>query len=538
MGKPYVRKTERSNSYKSLQLQEAVIKVNSGEMTIRAASRFYKIPRATIFDYKNGRRHTSSGGGGRRSDLGIETECHLADCLKVMSRCGFGLSRKDVLRCVGEYVELKNIKTRFKDGIPGKDWFVSFKKKYNLTLKKPEVMESKRVKQQSDPFIVYDFYDRLAEVFQELNLYDSPARIANCDETFFCSDASKGKVVAEVNTSTFICTPGPGRQNTTVLACGFADASLMPPLIIHQSKQLWKNWMPKEAFPDTSYAHSTKGWITSDIFYDWFAHEFVPFARSRSPCLLLMDGHASHMSLAVIEEAKKENITILVLPPHLSHQLQPLDKTFFKPLKLKWDANLCKWQREHYGMHVNKREFSVLVGKCWKDVDLGWLRKGFLSTGIFPFNRSKYPVALLDQAALQRYQEEHPPSVAQDANQFRGSDGEPSSSSTAAIPSDLPDGEPPEETLTASAFQRLLLKEVKQVKVPEKKRKKVRTTAAVITREKSKDKAENESLIAYSESDDELPVPPPLRVRVLQLMPAHTSTTNGRAAKKPARYRE
>ena len=49
--------------------------------------------------------------------------------------------------------------------------------------------------------------------------------------------------------------------------------------------------------------------------------------------LLIMDGHGSHITANVIAFCMKHAIDLLILPPHTSHKLQPLDVSIFAPLK-------------------------------------------------------------------------------------------------------------------------------------------------------------------------------------------------------------
>ena len=43
------------------------------------------------------------------------------------------------------------------------------------------------------------------------------------------------------------------------------------------------------------------------------------------PVLLIQDGHASHMSIGLIELARANDVHLLCLPAHTTHILQPLD---------------------------------------------------------------------------------------------------------------------------------------------------------------------------------------------------------------------
>ena len=51
---------------------------------------------------------------------------------------------------------------------------------------------------------------------------------------------------------------------------------------------------------------------------------------------------------------------MLSIPPHTSHRLQPLDKTFFGPLKPFYNREIDKWLVSNLGKRVNNWELSEL----------------------------------------------------------------------------------------------------------------------------------------------------------------------------------
>ncbi len=75
--------------------------------------------------------------------------------------------------------------------------------------------------------------------------------------------------------------------------------------------------MQNGAVPGTVFKVSDTGWITFEFFI-----KSIPPAR---PVLLIEDGHGSHVTLDVIDLARKNDIHLLSLPSHTSHILQPLD---------------------------------------------------------------------------------------------------------------------------------------------------------------------------------------------------------------------
>lgn len=54
-----------------------------------------------------------------------------------------------------------------------------------------------------------------------------------------------------------------------------------------------------------------------------------------NPCLLTLDGRYSHTrNIDLLKLARENGVTIISLPPHSNHKMQPVDITFVGPLKL------------------------------------------------------------------------------------------------------------------------------------------------------------------------------------------------------------
>lgn len=416
MPRNYNRKTDRKK-YSEEHFQEALSRIRSGELGVKLCSRLYSIPGSTLRDHMKGRRGklgSNKGGGGKGTALSKEEETNLATCLRTMSKWGFGLSRNEVLDIVQEYVKRNNIKTPFKNQRPGEDWWLGFKSRHNLSIKKPEPLEHARRLQGADPFVVYGFYDLLEHEIKSLGIVGRPDLIYNCDETSFPHDPSKTKVVTGTGNLCHRVTAGSGRENTSVLACVNAAGRKLPPLIIFRAKNLWDQWIPRnDEYPNTGYVASPKGWMTAEIFENWFEMRFLSEIGPDRPVLLIFDGHTSHVSPKLVECAIKNNISIIKLPPHTSHILQPLDVSCFKGLKAKWDSLLTTWQRDNIGCRPNKAQFAKLLAKSWNALTEQNIKSGFAATGIYDptleselkINNHAIAEATFDPSKLKLYKE-------------------------------------------------------------------------------------------------------------------------------------
>ena len=81
------------------------------------------------------------------------------------------------------------------------------------------------------------------------------------------------------------------------------------------------------------YGCSDKGWNTIQLFESWLSDHFLTNAVSARPLMLILDGYSTHNQPDVIHYAREKDVIILCLPPHTTHETQPLDFAKFSPLK-------------------------------------------------------------------------------------------------------------------------------------------------------------------------------------------------------------
>lgn len=142
--------------------------------------------------------------------------------------------------------------------------------------------------------------------------------------------------------------------------------------------------------------------MTSVIFHHWFK-QFCKLVKERT-LILLYDDHMAHLDEETINFAKEENITVIKLPPHTTDVLQQLDKCCFRSLKYEWDLILVDWFRINCRT-LQKSEFVNILCEVWQNgLKPDNIISGFRSTGIYPSDRTKYPVPRFDPEKFRRYQ--------------------------------------------------------------------------------------------------------------------------------------
>lgn len=121
---PKTRKT-----YQEKDVQEALLAIKNGQMSKKAASKNYKIPRSTL-QFRLSENFTKARPG-PATVLTEEEESTIVEWLKVSQEKGFPKRKEDVLFSVQEFLKQSNREHPFgSEAIPGKGWFRSFLKRY------------------------------------------------------------------------------------------------------------------------------------------------------------------------------------------------------------------------------------------------------------------------------------------------------------------------------------------------------------------------------------------------------------------------
>lgn len=221
-------------------MTSALNAISVNKISIAAAAREFNVPRATLTlkvkGWKNRPSTENAQKAGRKTVLSDEIELKLVDAINVLNKWGFSLCKSEILDLVRDYITQNNIQTPFINNRPGTEWWLRFKTRHNLSIRKPELMESSRTRQAGDPFIVMNFYDKLEQILKDSDLLDKPKCIWNANETSLNHDPGITKIVARKGDAAKRQTAGSGRENTTILACGNADGQMMPPAILFKGK--------------------------------------------------------------------------------------------------------------------------------------------------------------------------------------------------------------------------------------------------------------------------------------------------------------
>ncbi|XP_018365006.1 PREDICTED: uncharacterized protein LOC108762485 [Trachymyrmex cornetzi] len=315
--------------------------------------------------------------------------------IKALCDSGFPVDRKKVRQLAFQFAETLKIKHHFNrdSEMAGKDWLYSFlRRNPSITIRKAEGLSVARATSLSRK-IVQQFYDLLEKEVTEHNLQDKPQNLSNCDESGIQLINAPGKVLAPKGAKVVnqITSKEKG-ETVSLLACCTAEGRFLPPTLILKGKNIKREF--EDGLPPGSkvFMNKKSAYISTELFLKWFNEEFL-LRKAAGKNILILDGHCSHCtSIELLECAEKNDVSLLCLPPHTTHVLQPLDKSFFGPFKAHFKVEANTWINQHKGRNLTRYQLGPLVEKAWSKaatVENGC--SGFSSTGIFPFNRHIIP---------------------------------------------------------------------------------------------------------------------------------------------------
>jgi hypothetical protein len=185
------------------------------------------------------------------------------------------------------------------------------------------------------------------------------------------------------------------REFVSILACISATGDALPPSLIYAGEGLLDSWLEEYDTKDKAYfGVSENGWSCNAFGLHWLEKVFdknTGAKAGRSRRLLIVDGHSSHVNMKFIDLADSLRILILILPPHSTHRLQPLDVGLFAPLARFYTNGLIKRMNDACGMvSMSKRDFWGVFWPSWKEAFTQKnIASAFEKTGIFPADSSR-----------------------------------------------------------------------------------------------------------------------------------------------------
>jgi hypothetical protein len=144
----------------------------------------------------------------------------------------------------------------------------------------------------------------------------------------------------------------------TVGGCCSATSVYIPPMVIFREIRFLESYTQ-----DLLAVMTESGYINEDVFLEWL-QQFQKHLTS-GKCLLILDGHMSHCFLEALHYCRQQHIEMLCLPPHMTHALQPLDRTVYIPLNSYYHHEATAHKHNHPQASINKSKLRRLNSAAW-----------------------------------------------------------------------------------------------------------------------------------------------------------------------------
>ena len=394
MVRTYHRKTDHGK-YGSDRLVAAVRDMKAGMAAFRAAS-IYNIPRRTLT--RHSKEQVQEPGVSRLGHyqpclpIDVETEVH--DHIQQMEKSMYGLTTTDARRLAFDLAEKAGFTHSFnKDKkLAGRDWLRGFMGRFpDLSLRNPEATSLSRAigfnRMKVDQF--YQIYHDILEQHPSLNKGSS---IWNVDETGITNVQSPSRILATKGAKQVAKVTSAERGVTVTAVCAMnADGLFVPPMLIWPRIRMVDTLMTG-APPGSIGAGNQKGWMDGELFPKWLSH-FAAFTKAtlENPQLVILDGHHSHKTLEAITYARQNGIHLITLPPHCTHKMQPLDRSYFKSLKSAYNAACDRYMKRNPGKRITLYNMAALFTEAYLPSATPLKAvQGFRTCGLWPYNRDVF----------------------------------------------------------------------------------------------------------------------------------------------------
>lgn len=370
-------------------MKSALTAIRDGSK-IKTAAKMYGVPESTVRDRlkfgENGEDYNPSMG--RKATFSKEEEKEIVEFITEMAKRFYGITQLQLRKLAYDFAVAKNIKNIFSSekGMAGKCWVYSFlKRNPGISLRVPEPTSLNRVLGFNKSEISI-FFTNL-ETLMEKHKF-SANRIFNVDETGISNVQKPGKIYAPTGLKQVgKATSAERGKNVTVVCALSATGIYVPPMFIFPRQRV-KPSLRTGGPPEAIYECSKSGWINEDLFLKWLQHFTTNIgAHIQNSALLILDNHSSHQSLSAFEFCRKNGIHILSLPPHTSHKMQPLDVTFYGPLKSAYSRECDLFMKMHPYQKITHDSLALIFKKAYtRMATMEKAVKGFEVTGIYPLN--------------------------------------------------------------------------------------------------------------------------------------------------------
>lgn len=361
--------------WSDIDLKKAMDAVRRGA-SVLGASRHYNIPRRTLRNhldnvFKDKRL-------GKPQILGSQHQLELEKRVMSLLEIGVAVNSSVVKHCISSFYVANSVNDNVSDNmnVTVIHWLRNF------------ISQNPTANRLSNADPVKEYFERLAKVMVEQDLFSQPERIYSLEEK--CCPLTLQHQIQILNKGIDAASPDLAEKVSITFASN-AIGNVIPPMVFFKGKKVKQDWLDN-APARSELITCPSGIITSKIFSYWIDH-FVKFKVAGS-VLLIFDSITFPVDYSIIQMAKKRDITMLCLPNVSTKELQPMHKGVYKSFEDHWDAEVLQLWSKTPALPIIEQNFGWVFKEAWeRSMTLSSICSGFRLTGIFPYDRDVLPDA-------------------------------------------------------------------------------------------------------------------------------------------------
>lgn len=342
----------KAKKYTPLKLKNALHDIRAGKLKVLEACKLYNIPRTTLYFKLSGGRPEEFCRPGPPAILGLDVETKIERWLLDNYKRGFPLSKNGLMysvkKIIETYPEHVRHKLPFKNNMPGRKWFASFKCRH------PKIVEKLGEHKYLAKMTITDakvraWFSKAKALIEEEGATDAlsnPKRVFYMDEMCLYV-SSRGDLLFTDKRKAIYNISHNYIDNVTILFAANATGNFVPPAAVykindesHQSR----NTVP----PHWGVARTKTGWMNCESFYEYITNVFYPYLQKSNvefPVIVFLDSNFTCTSLPLSIFCEEHGIILLSTLPKIVHFLQPLHG-FFTLIRTVWKNELNEWLNE------------------------------------------------------------------------------------------------------------------------------------------------------------------------------------------------
>jgi hypothetical protein len=361
-------------------IERALRDIRDGTISsVRKAADLYEIPRTTLQARMNGAQPHSKAHITFQKLSPIEEDSIERSC-KLLYGWGWPMTIAAIEGFAKQLLLAKGITEPL-----GNHWYQNFLLRHpNLKLSRSRTLDEAR-KDASHLEVLQGWFTLYTATKFAYGVADED--IYNMDEKGLMKgigDNSK-VIIPRIEGEAFVNQPG-NRDWVSIIECIGINGYLLPPFLIFKGQRIQDSWVDETIDPEIVIRVSPNGWTDSKIGFEWLQHfdHHTKNQRRGAYRMLILDGHASHISFEFVEYCEKHKILPICLPSKSTHILQPLDVGVFSALGKAYKVLLTA-ESVFGAARVDNLNFLKLYTKARMTIPHN-IAGAFRGAGLFPFD--------------------------------------------------------------------------------------------------------------------------------------------------------